>query len=140
MVDLPFVARGARRIAVLALGGPGNVLDGAALLATLRGQAGERRLRVFCPPGCAELLDGFEVQDVDSGRYARDVAYRESIARGMTEFSPELVGEPGSRTGPSRPTTSAPPLLPWRGRAFALPERGSGTRPWFPRSIALIQA
>jgi ADP-heptose:LPS heptosyltransferase len=123
VVDLPFVARGARRIAVLALGGPGNVLDGAALLATLRGQAGERRLRVFCPPGCAELLDGFEVQDVDSGRYARDVAYRESIARGMTEFSPELVVnlDPGRGIEADDLCAAAPPVA---GAAFALPERG----------------
>jgi len=123
VVDLPFVARAARRVAVLALGGPGSILVGAALLATLRGQGGERRLRVFCSPGCAGLLDGFEVQDVDPGRYARDAAYRESIVRAMAEFSPELLVnlDPGRGIEADDLCAAA---LPAGGVAFALPDRG----------------
>jgi hypothetical protein len=91
LVDLPLVARGARGIACLALGGMRNVLDGAILLATLLGQGGTRRIRVFCPKECTALLDGFDVQVVDPRRFAVDIGYREIISQCLIDFAPELI-------------------------------------------------
>jgi len=91
LVDLPLVARGAQHIAIMALGGLQNIFDGAGLLARLRRTGEVSRIRVFCTPECAELLDGFNTQSLEPKRYAEDSTYRECMARSMTEFSPELV-------------------------------------------------
>lgn len=98
LADLALVARGARHIAVLALGGLPNLLEGAALLAALRHADGlqrragsPQRVRVFCPSDCIALLDGFDVACLDPRRYAADETYRDTIAKGLVEFAPELV-------------------------------------------------
>jgi len=91
LADLALVARGARHVAILALGGLPSLIEGAALLAAFRGAGTPQRVRVFCPSDCAALLDGFEVSCLDPRRYAADGTYREAIAQGMTEFAPELV-------------------------------------------------
>ncbi len=91
LADLPLVARGARHIACLALGGVRNILDGAALLAALDGQEGVRQVQVLCTSEAAELLDGCAVQVVDPRRYAQDVPYRDSIVRLLVGFAPELM-------------------------------------------------
>jgi|GEM_PF-450639 len=91
LADLPLVARGAEHIAVLALGGLRDIVDGAGLLAALRSQRGPSRVRIFCTPECGELLEGFDVQCLDPRRYAREEAHREVIAASLAEFSPELV-------------------------------------------------
>lgn len=123
LVDLPILAQGAGRIAVLALGGLPDVLEGACVLATLRGRAGTPRIRVFCTADSAELLDGFEVQCVDPGRYARDGAYREPLARGIAEFAPELVVNLDPARGIEADDLAAA-ALPAGGVAFTLPDRG----------------
>ena len=91
LVDLPLVARGAQHIALLALGGMQNIIDGAGLLATLVHKGWAGRCRIFCPPECAELLDGFSVHCMDPRRYVADAAYRESVVKLMIEFAPELA-------------------------------------------------
>ena len=88
---LRFLAKEAKRIAIIALGGLPNILDEAALLATFRSKGTECGLKIFCTPECLEILDGFEVQCLDPNRYARDKIYRESMAKIMLDFAPELV-------------------------------------------------
>jgi len=127
LVDLPILARGARRIAVLALGGLPNVLEGTGVLATLRGRAGAPRVRVFCTADCTELLDGFEIQCVDPERYVRDEAYREPLAQGIAEFAPELVVNLDPERG-IQADDLAVAALPAGGLAFSLPDRGQDAR------------
>jgi abequosyltransferase len=127
LVDLPILARGAGRIAVLALGGLQNVLEGAGLLATLRHRPGTPRIRVFCTPECAELLDGFEVQGVDPERYARDEVYREPLAQGIIDFAPELVVNLDPERGLQADDLAAA-ALPAGGLAFSLPDRGQDAK------------
>jgi abequosyltransferase len=91
LADLALVARGARHIAVLILGGLPNLLEGAALLAALRHSGDAQRVRVFCPSDCIALLDGFDVACLDPKRYLADETYRDVIAKGIAEFAPELV-------------------------------------------------
>ena len=91
LADLPLVARGARRIAVLALGGLPDLLAGAGLLAALRARAGADRIQVLTKAEGAPLLDGFQVRPVDPGRYAGDPVYRETVAQALAEFAPELM-------------------------------------------------
>jgi len=123
LADLPLVARGARHVAVLALGGLQNLFDGAGLLAALRSQGGPHRVRVFCRPECAELLDGFEVQTLDPARYGSDEAYRASIAQTMADLSPELVVNLDPERGIASDDLVAM-AQPAGAIAFALPDRG----------------
>jgi hypothetical protein len=90
LVDLPLLARGAERIAILALG-PHCLAEGTSLLTLLRDQGRLDHVRVFCSPECAEPLDGFSLQWLDPKRCSSDPAYREAIARTMIDYAPELV-------------------------------------------------
>jgi glycosyltransferase involved in cell wall biosynthesis len=127
LADLALVARGARHIAVLALGGLPNLFDGAALLGALRGLDGDRRIMVCCPAACAPLLDGFAVHGVEPVRYARDAVYREAMVRRLVDFAPELV----VNLDPER-SVQADDLvnaaLPAGAVAYELPERGQDAR------------
>lgn len=91
LADLALVARGARRIAVLALGGLPNLLEGGSLLTALRQPGWLPRTRIYCTMDCAALLDGFDIQCVDPRRYLADEAYRAGIAQGLAEHAPELI-------------------------------------------------
>jgi len=91
LADLPLVARGAEHIALLALGGLQNLIDGAGLLATLVDKGWAGRCRIFCPAECAALVDGFSVQGVDPRRYVTDPTYRESVRQLLVAFAPELA-------------------------------------------------
>lgn len=99
LADLSLVARGARHVLVFALGGLDSLLEGTGLLAALRGQSRADRIRVLCTPECGGLLEGFEVLALDVGRYGRDEAYREAVARDLQEFAPELAVNLDSRRG-----------------------------------------
>ncbi len=88
---LPFLAIEAKHIAILALGGVQNIIDGAILLAALKNKRGVSPLRIFSTPECLEILDGFEVQCVDPKRYSEDESYRESIVKDLLDFAPELA-------------------------------------------------
>jgi len=127
LADLALVARGALRIAVLALGGVEGLLAGAGLLAALRSQRGASRIRVLCPAGAAALLDGFEVVPVDPARYARDLPYREAVAGDLAGFAPELaVNLDPERGVEADDLVNA--ALPAGAIAFELPPRGQDAR------------
>lgn len=122
LVDLPLLTRGAERIAIVALGLQG-LLEGASLLAALRGQGRTAEVRVFCPPECAELLDGFHLVCLEPKRYSSDVSYREPIAQAMTDFAPELVVNLDRNRGIEGDDLVAA-ALPAGAIAFELPPRG----------------
>ena len=127
LADLALVARGALRIAVLALGGVQDLLDGAGLLEALRSQRGASRIRVLCPAGAAVLLDGFEVVPVDPGRYAGDLPYREAVAGELAGFAPELVVNLDPERGVEADDL-VNAALPAGAIAFELPRRGQDAR------------
>lgn len=122
LVDLPLLARGARRIAVLALTGLQSLMEGAALLAALRNAGRTHHVRVFCTPDCAALLAGFEQQCLDPRRYAGDVPYRETIARTISDYAPELVVNLDRNRGIQSDDMAAA-ASPAGGIAFELPKR-----------------
>lgn len=123
LVDLPLVARGAERVAVLALGGLQDIMDGSGLLARFKQKGWAGRLRILCPPECAELLDGFELQCVEPGRYALDAGYRGSMVGRLLEFAPELAVNLDPQRGVQADdlVTAA---LPAGAIAYELPPRG----------------
>jgi glycosyltransferase involved in cell wall biosynthesis len=122
LADLPLVARGAERIAILALGLQ-SLLEGAALLAALRNAGRSAEITVFCPPECAELLDGFNLQRVDPKRYSKDVPYREAVAQAISGLAPELVVNLDPYRGIEADDLAAS-ALPAGAIAFDLPSRG----------------
>jgi len=127
LADLPLVARGARHIAVLALGGAPNIMDGAGLLATLRNQGWADRIRVYTSAEAAAFLDGFAVVCVDVARYAGDEVYREAIAQHLVGFAPELA----VNLDPARGIEADDLLnaaLPAGALAYELPRRGQDAR------------
>jgi abequosyltransferase len=89
-VDLSLLAERGENTAILALGGLQNLIPGAALLAALRRSEG-RRIRIYCPMDCREILDGFEVRGLDPRRYAQDALYKESIVTDLLDFAPGLA-------------------------------------------------
>lgn len=125
--DLALVARGARRIAVLALGGVPDLLDGASLLEALRSQRGAARIQITCTAEAAELLDAFAVQRVDPRRYRADVAYREAIVGNLAGFAPELIVNLDPERG-IEADDLVNAALPAGAIAFELPPRGQDAR------------
>jgi abequosyltransferase len=91
LADFHLVARGAQRIAVLLMGDMNDLLEGTALLAALRRDGRADHVQVYCSAEFLDLLDGFQVRELDAGRYIRDVFYRESMAKVIKAFEPELV-------------------------------------------------
>jgi len=127
LADLPLVARGARHIAVLALGGVENILNGAGLLATFSELGRVDRIRVYAGAEAAGLLDGFAFLPVDSARYARDEVYREATVRDLVDFAPELAVnlDPGRGIEADDLVSAA---LPAGAVAYDLPQRGQDAR------------
>ena len=123
LADIQLVARGARHIAVLALGGLANILAGAGLLAALRSQGGAGRVRIYGPAGSEELLDGFAVQCLDPKRYSADEAYRAPIIEDLLDFAPELIVNLDPERGIEADDLVAS-ALPAAAIAFELPARG----------------
>lgn len=123
IADLGLLARGAQRVAILALAGAPSLLDGAGLLTALRRVNPAARIRIFCSPDGAPTLEGFEVEPLDPGRYRKDEAYRSTSLRALSEFSPELVLnlDPGRGSEADALVDAA---LPTGALAFASPEPG----------------
>jgi abequosyltransferase len=121
-VDLAFLVERSRSTAILALGGRQNIHGGAALLTALQKKEGGP-LRIFCPPDCLEILDGFDVQPVDPRRYAGDAVYRESIVKTMLNFSPALAVNLDPARGIEADDLMAA-TLPAGAIAYELPDRG----------------
>lgn len=90
LADLAILARGSRRVAVLALTLQ-SLLEGAGILAAFKQEGRPERLRIFCASECLGLLSGFQTQTVDLKRYSVDLSYRESVAQIIIEFGPELA-------------------------------------------------
>ena len=88
---LPFLVQEAKHIAILAQGGLSNIVEGAGLLSTLVECGYKDRIRIYCAPDCTELLDGFDVQHLDSSRYFKDEGYRATLLKSFAEFAPELA-------------------------------------------------
>lgn len=122
LADLPLITRGAERVAIVGLNAE-SLLDGAAVLAAFQAAGRAAQVRVYCTSDCADLLEGFQVQCLDSDRYARDLSYRESIAQTFTAFAPELaVNVDRARGIESDDLVNA--ALPAGAIAFELPPNG----------------
>jgi hypothetical protein len=119
---LPFLAQGARHIAVLALGGLPNLVSGAALLSALTHLRGMEPIRIYVTEDGHEVLEGFEVQRVDLPRFLGDEAYRSALGQTLVAFAPELVInlDPGRRLEADDLLASA---YPNGAIAYDLPER-----------------
>jgi len=91
LCSLATLARGARRIAVIAPGGAPGCPDLATLLAALREQGGAGRIRVVCPPGAIAPSPGLEVQEVDRERLRSDPGGLGAEAAALRAFAPELA-------------------------------------------------
>lgn len=91
LADLGLLARGAQRVAILALEGVVSLLDGSGVLTALRKVNPAARIRIFCSPDGTQTLEGFEVQPVDLERYRTDEVYRGASLRAVSDFAPELV-------------------------------------------------
>jgi hypothetical protein len=107
----------------LALGGLDNLIEQAALLSALVDVGAQGRIRIYCTPDCAELLEGFDLQTIELNRYFKDETYRASIAQSFMDYAPELAINLDRRRG-----IEADDLLasnyPSGAVAFDLPERG----------------
>lgn len=122
LADLPLVARGAERLAVVGLKAQ-SLLEGATVLAALKAAGRADRVRVYGSPDCADLLEGFQLHGLDSDRYARDLAYREAIAQDFTAFAPQLVVNVDRARGiESDDLVNA--FIPAGAIAFELPPKG----------------
>ncbi len=123
LADLPMVTRGARLLAVLALGELQELLNGSGLLAALRSQKGADHILVFCRPETAALLSGFEVIPIDSQRYRAEESYRDLLASTLknepidlfVNLDPQRAIEADDLCAIMRPVGAI---------AFHLPERG----------------
>ena len=135
LADLSILTRGARRIAVLVLGGRPNILDGADILASLKREGGPGRVRVLCTAEGADLLDGFEVQCVDPKCYLGDPAYRKFTDQSLGDFAPELVVNLDPDRGleadflvmTARPAGAIGYQLPERGQSAVLMQKLDGS-------------
>ena len=114
LCGLPTLARGARRIALVALGGPGDGPELAALLAALRDQGGAERIRVVCPPGRIAPGPGLEVQEVDPERLRSDPGSLEAEAAALRAFAPDLA-------------VHADPAPDWAGEVLTGAARAAGS-------------
>jgi abequosyltransferase len=121
LADLAMVCRGARRIAVLALGGLEDLFRGAPLLASLR--ATGREPRVLATAEGASYLFGLEVQCLDPARYVRDLPYRKEEVQALVDYAPELIinlDRNRELWGDDLVNAAQPP----GALAFKLPDRG----------------
>jgi len=123
---LPFLAREGKPLAILALGGLQNIVDGAALLASLRTPGRAAQIRVFCTTNCQEIMEGFEFQCVDAGLYIRDENYRASIVKSLLDFAPELAINLDPVRGIEADDLMAA-VHPLGALAYELPDRGQDT-------------
>jgi len=89
--NLALLARGARRIAVVAVGAGDPLAQVQRLLAAFRDQLGAARIRVVGPQAWAAPLAPVEVQGVDGLRLERDPGYRAVQLDALEAFGPELV-------------------------------------------------
>jgi hypothetical protein len=122
-VDLPFLVENGKKMALFALGGAQNIIEGAALLAALRSGQGMHRIRVYCTAECADILDGFDVQCCDPKRYARDEVYRESVVQSILDFAPGLLVNLDPERGIEADDLAAA-ARPAGALAYELPDRG----------------
>jgi hypothetical protein len=97
LADLPLVARGARRVAVLAEAELGDFVAGTALLAALQNTRAE--LLVVCPPELAPLLAGFRLLLIDRELFLKDDPYMEAQTKAMRDFAPDLLVNLDRRRG-----------------------------------------
>lgn len=91
LADLPMVARGARRIAVLALGSLEDLLEATGFLAALGAETRAQAIRVLCPVAWGGLLSGFELQPIQEDRLVADRAYQDAQVASLRAFAPDLV-------------------------------------------------
>jgi hypothetical protein len=92
LADLPLLARGARRIAVVLPGDLASLVSLAGFLAALRAHVrSDAVVRLVAEPGTHPLLEGFDLQAVDWPRFVRDAAFRETVSGSLAAFAPELL-------------------------------------------------
>jgi ADP-heptose:LPS heptosyltransferase len=91
LCDLPMVARGARRIAVLAEVGLEDFLAATALLESLRTSLPQAAIRVVCPPDLAPLLAGYDLQTFDRELFLRDDAAMHAQLDALRNYAPDLL-------------------------------------------------
>ena len=99
LADLATVARGARRVAVLAELGLEAFLAASALLEGLRLGLPGAVIRVVCPPELVPLLAGFEPQALDRDRLLRDDGYLQAQLEAIRGFAPDLLVNLDRRRG-----------------------------------------
>ncbi len=92
MADLPLLARGARRVAILLPSELGSIVGLAPFLASLRAHVRpDCAVRVVADPSVHALLGGFECRALDWARFRRDLEYRQAVVNELESFAPELV-------------------------------------------------
>ncbi|HLO69108.1 MAG TPA: glycosyltransferase family 2 protein [Holophaga sp.] len=91
VADLGLAALGARRAAVWIPGGMGPLLEASPLLDALDRSGRFERVLAVVAPGCDELLDGFEVLEVDPVAFARDRSRQQAVIGQMRAFAPGLL-------------------------------------------------
>jgi hypothetical protein len=91
LADLPMVTRGSRRVAVVAVVGLEEFLQGTSLLEALRLGTREAEIRVVCPQDLAPLLEGFDLQIIDRDRFLRDNQDMEAQTAAIRAFAPDLI-------------------------------------------------
>jgi len=89
--NLALLARGARRIAIVAVGADEPLDRVRGLVAAFRDQLGAARIRVVGPQAWAGPLAPVEVQGVDGLRLEQDPGYRAIHLAALEAFGPELV-------------------------------------------------
>ncbi len=91
LCSLATVARGAWRIALVALGGPADRPGLAALVAALGAQGSAERILVFCPDGWIEPGPGLEVQVADRDQLRSQPGRLEAALAALRAFAPDLA-------------------------------------------------
>jgi len=119
LCNLPVLARGARRIALVALGGPGDLPELARVLAALREQGSAERIRLVCREDAVAAGAGLELQRVDRARLEADPGCLAEAAAALQAFAPDLL-------------IHADPAASWVGEALAAAARAPGSLAFRP--------
>lgn len=126
VADLPHMALGARRAAVLAPGGLTGLREASPVLGALRISGRFERILVLCDPGGAALLEGFEVLEVDPLAFAGDSASQGRTLAALEAFAPGLLVNVDRARGPAGELMAAraraPAALAFQGRGQGLDE------------------
>jgi abequosyltransferase len=126
IADVPLCVLGARRCCVLIPGGLEDLAAASGLLAALRASRRFDRMGVVCGPGCGDFLDGFEIQEVDSLRFAASRAEQDRLQGWIGDLAPNLLVNADRRRALAwdlvAARTQAPIALAYRGRPEGLSE------------------